>query len=154
MLVCASNHRIRLRSGSISNRSVTLPGRSLRSSSGKEKKLTTIEFNCLRALAVSLSIPVLAWYGSALGQASAKHKIDPAVAKLGKGFVSNTANLLHGSPQDWYEFHQIMPCLAKNFTAIDVDLRGVGGSAATPGGFTLPVTISVVWSCMPARLYS
>ena len=65
------------------------------------------------------------------GQAQAKHQIDPGVAKLGKGFVSNTAQvngttlhyvrggtgpaviLLHGFPQDWYEFHRIMPRLAK-----------------------------------------
>jgi len=87
------------------------------------------------------------------GQEPAKRQIDPAVTKLGKGFVSNTAKvngttlhyvrggtgpaviLLHGFPQDWYEFHQIMPRLAKKFTVIAVDLRGVGGSAATRDGY-------------------
>src|SRR5262249_56833638 len=43
--------------------------------------------------------------------------------------------LLHGFPQDWYEFHQIMPRLATQFTVIAVDLRGVGGSAAPPDGY-------------------
>jgi len=43
--------------------------------------------------------------------------------------------LLHGFPQDWYEFHQIMPRLAKQFTVIAVDLRGVGGSAASADGY-------------------
>jgi pimeloyl-ACP methyl ester carboxylesterase len=69
-----------------------------------------------------------------LARAQAKHRIDPGAAKLGKGFVSNTAQvngttlhyvrggtgpaviLLHGFPQDWYEFHRIMPRLAKKFT--------------------------------------
>jgi pimeloyl-ACP methyl ester carboxylesterase len=75
------------------------------------------------------------------------------VVQLGKDFVSNTAQvngttlhyvrggtgpavlLLHGFPQDWYAFRQIMPRLAKKFTVIAVDLRGVGGSAATPDGY-------------------
>jgi pimeloyl-ACP methyl ester carboxylesterase len=79
--------------------------------------------------------------------------MEPGVANLGKGFVSKTAHVhgttlhyvrggtgpavivLHGFPQDWYEFHPIMPRLAKHFTVIAVDLRGVGGSAATPDGF-------------------
>jgi pimeloyl-ACP methyl ester carboxylesterase len=43
--------------------------------------------------------------------------------------------LLHGFPQDWYEFHKIMPKLAKHFTVLAVDLRGVGGSTATASGY-------------------
>jgi pimeloyl-ACP methyl ester carboxylesterase len=43
--------------------------------------------------------------------------------------------LIHGFPQDWFEYHAIMPQLAKRFTVIAVDLRGVGGSTATQGGF-------------------
>lgn len=43
--------------------------------------------------------------------------------------------LIHGFPQDWFEYHAIMPRLAKRFTVIAVDLRGVGGSAATPSGY-------------------
>jgi pimeloyl-ACP methyl ester carboxylesterase len=43
--------------------------------------------------------------------------------------------LIHGFPQDWYEFHAIMPRLAKRFTVVAVDLRGIGGSAAVPGGY-------------------
>ncbi len=86
-------------------------------------------------------------------QAQTKRQVDPAVAKLGKGFTSDTAKvngtrlhyvrggtgpaviLIHGFPQDWYEFHKIMPRLAKKFTVISVDLRGVGGSAATADGY-------------------
>jgi pimeloyl-ACP methyl ester carboxylesterase len=78
---------------------------------------------------------------------------DSAAAALGGAFVSQTANangttlhyvrggtgpgliLLHGFPQDWSVFRRIMPRLARTFTVVAVDLRGVGGSAATPGGY-------------------
>jgi pimeloyl-ACP methyl ester carboxylesterase len=72
---------------------------------------------------------------------------------LGEGYASETAEvngttlhyvrggqgpaviLIHGFPQDWFEYHAIMPRLAKQFTVIAIDLRGVGGSAATPDGY-------------------
>jgi pimeloyl-ACP methyl ester carboxylesterase len=31
--------------------------------------------------------------------------------------------LIHGFPQDWFEYRAIMPQLAKQFTVIAVDLR-------------------------------
>ena len=86
------------------------------------------------------------------GQSPSQRPLDPALAALGGGFVSATAQvngttlhyvgggvgpaifLLHGFPQDWYAFHQIMPRLAKQFTVIAVDLRGVGGSGVSAGG--------------------
>src|SRR5258708_24293541 len=37
--------------------------------------------------------------------------------------------LLQGWPQTWWEFHKIMPELAKRHRVIAVDLRGMGGSA-------------------------
>jgi hypothetical protein len=43
--------------------------------------------------------------------------------------------LVHGFPEDWYEYHAIMPRLAKRFTVISVDLRGVGGSSASSGRY-------------------
>jgi pimeloyl-ACP methyl ester carboxylesterase len=43
--------------------------------------------------------------------------------------------LIHGFPQDWFEYHAIMPRLAERFTVVAVDLRGIGGSTATPGGY-------------------
>jgi pimeloyl-ACP methyl ester carboxylesterase len=52
-----------------------------------------------------------------------------------RGGTGPAVILLHGFPQDWYEFHPIMPRLAKQFTVIAVDLRGVGGSAVTPDGY-------------------
>jgi pimeloyl-ACP methyl ester carboxylesterase len=83
-------------------------------------------------------------------QAAEKH--DPARA-LGPGFRSETISvngtrihyvrggtgpaviLIHGFPQDWFEYHEIMPRLSKQFTVIAVDLRGVGDSAATADGY-------------------
>jgi pimeloyl-ACP methyl ester carboxylesterase len=87
------------------------------------------------------------------GQSSPRQTADPAVAALGRGFVSETARvngatlhyvrggagpaiiLLHGFPEDWYEYHPIMPLLTKQFTVVAVDLRGLGGSMPTEGGY-------------------
>ena len=43
--------------------------------------------------------------------------------------------LIHGFPQDWFEYQAIVPQLAKRFTIIAFDLRGIGGSTATERGF-------------------
>jgi pimeloyl-ACP methyl ester carboxylesterase len=87
------------------------------------------------------------------GQSAPRQRIDPGLATLGGGFVSGTAQangttlhyvrggtgpaviLLHGFPEDWYEYHRVMPLLAKHFTVVAVDLRGIGSSTATPGGY-------------------
>ena len=76
-----------------------------------------------------------------------------AVAGLGGDFASGTAIangttihyvrggrgpalvLLHGFPQDWFEWRRLMPRLAESFTVIAIDLRGVGGSAAPSDGY-------------------
>jgi pimeloyl-ACP methyl ester carboxylesterase/flavin reductase (DIM6/NTAB) family NADH-FMN oxidoreductase RutF len=76
--------------------------------------------------------------------------LDPA---LKAGFASETASvngttihyvrggsgpallLLHGFPQDWYEWRKVMPRLSQRFTVVAVDLRGVGGSAAADAGY-------------------
>jgi pimeloyl-ACP methyl ester carboxylesterase len=87
------------------------------------------------------------------GQSPPRQPIDPGLATLGGGFVSGTAQangttlyyvrggtgpaviLLHGFPEDWYAYHRVMPLLAKQFTVVAVDLRGIGGSAVTAGGY-------------------
>ena len=87
------------------------------------------------------------------GQSSPRQTADPAVAALGSGFVSETARVngatlhyvrggagpavifLHGFPQDWYAYHRVMPQLARQFTVVAVDLRGLGGSMPTEGGY-------------------
>lgn len=104
-----------------------------------------------RALPAMIVITSLLF--SLTASAQDKPTIDQLVAKLGKGFVSNTAKvngttlhyvrggngpaviLIHGYPQDWYEYHLVMPRLAKQFTVIAVDMRGVGGSSATADGY-------------------
>jgi pimeloyl-ACP methyl ester carboxylesterase len=110
---------------------------------------TTVRFDLLKAFAVFL----LAGCGSVFGQSRTKPQFSPTVASLGGGFISGKAKvngtmlhyvrggtgptviLLHGFPQDWYEFRQIMPRLAKKFTVVAVDLRGIGGSEATARGY-------------------
>ncbi|HEV2103150.1 MAG TPA: alpha/beta hydrolase [Candidatus Acidoferrum sp.] len=88
-----------------------------------------------------------------LAHSQATQGDNSAVASLGAGFVTMTAQvngttlhyvrggtgsaviLLHGFPEDWYEYHGVIPLLAKQFTVVAVDLRGIGGSAATAGGY-------------------
>jgi cephalosporin-C deacetylase-like acetyl esterase len=43
--------------------------------------------------------------------------------------------LLHGWPQTWYEWHKVMPTLAKNYTVIAPDLRGLGDSSKPLTGY-------------------
>ena len=43
--------------------------------------------------------------------------------------------LLHGWPQTWYEWRYIMPALAKNYTVIAPDLRGLGDSSKPFWGY-------------------
>lgn len=78
---------------------------------------------------------------------------DPALAQLGDAFVSRNADggdatlhyvrggqgptvvLLHGFPQDWHAYSEVMPLLADRFTVVAPDLRGIGGSEVTSGGY-------------------
>jgi pimeloyl-ACP methyl ester carboxylesterase len=97
---------------------------------------------------------LLGWVTSfSQAQAQAQGQSSPLATGLGNEFTSETARvngislhyvrggegpaiiLIHGFPQDWFEYHAIMPRLAKQFTVIAVDLRGVGSSTATPGGY-------------------
>lgn len=43
--------------------------------------------------------------------------------------------LLHGWPQSWYEWRKIIPALARRFTVIAPDLRGLGDSAKPATGY-------------------
>ena len=100
-----------------------------------------------------LSFCFLLGWGTAFSQQQARGQMNLSATGLGKGFASETATvngitlhyvrggqgpaliLIHGFPQDWFEYHSIMPRLANQFTVIAVDLRGVGGSTASPGGY-------------------
>jgi pimeloyl-ACP methyl ester carboxylesterase len=88
-----------------------------------------------------------------LSQTQKQDEATPMARVLDKEFTSETATvngitlhyvyggtgpaiiLIHGFPQDWFEYRAIMPRLAKRFTVVAVDLRGIGGSTATPGGY-------------------
>jgi pimeloyl-ACP methyl ester carboxylesterase len=52
-----------------------------------------------------------------------------------RGGTGSAVILLHGFPEDWYEYHRVMPLLAKQFTVVAVDLRGIGDSTPTAGGY-------------------
>ena len=43
--------------------------------------------------------------------------------------------LLHGFPETWYEWRHVMPSLAKNYTVIVPDLRGLGDSSKPITGY-------------------
>jgi len=43
--------------------------------------------------------------------------------------------LLHGWPQTWYEWNEVMPALADKFTVVAPDLRGLGLSEKTLTGY-------------------
>ena len=107
---------------------------------------------CLARLILFPFFVLLGWLAT-LSQAHAQQKMSPPPTGLDKQFASETATvngitvhyvrggkgpaviLIHGFPQDWFEYHAIMPRLAKQFTVIAVDLRGVGGSTPTRGGY-------------------
>lgn len=52
-----------------------------------------------------------------------------------RGGAGPTLVLLHGYPQTWYTWRQLLPELAKHYTVIAPDLRGAGGSDAPAGGY-------------------
>jgi pimeloyl-ACP methyl ester carboxylesterase len=66
-----------------------------------------------------------------------EHKV--AVAGTGIDYVIGghgpTLVLIHGYPQTWYEWHDIMPALAKHYTVIAPDLPGAGRSDAPASGY-------------------
>lgn len=43
--------------------------------------------------------------------------------------------LLHGWPETWYAWRHVMPALAKNYTVIVPDLRGLGDSSKPTTGY-------------------
>jgi len=43
--------------------------------------------------------------------------------------------LVHGWPQNWYQFRMVMPALARDFQVIVVDQRGIGLSDRPEGGY-------------------
>jgi pimeloyl-ACP methyl ester carboxylesterase len=48
--------------------------------------------------------------------------------------------LIHGWPQTWWEWHEVMPELARDHTVIAVDLPGLGDSSAPADGYDKTTT--------------
>lgn len=67
--------------------------------------------------------------------ASGTARVNGITLRYVRGGKGDAVILIHGFPQDWFEYHGIMPRLAKQLTVIAVDLRGVGGSTSTEGGY-------------------
>jgi pimeloyl-ACP methyl ester carboxylesterase len=108
-----------------------------------------------RSLRRFIFFPVFLLLGCAIlcSQAQVRRHMSPLATGLGDEFASESATvngimlhyvrggngpaviLVHGFPEDWFEYHAIMPRLAKQFTVVAVDLRGVGASTAKPGGY-------------------
>jgi len=111
--------------------------------------MTRIRFRFLQGLVWLLLLLCF----SSLVSAQRRRQADGAVTKLGRGFSSHKAKvsgttlhyvrggagaaviLVHGFPEDWTEFRHIMPRLARKFTVVSVDLRGVGGSQPATDGY-------------------
>jgi pimeloyl-ACP methyl ester carboxylesterase len=53
--------------------------------------------------------------------------------------------LLHGWPQTWYAWHNVMPALAKNYTVITPDLRGLGDSSKPHTGYDAKTTAEDIY---------
>ena len=88
------------------------------------------------------AVLVLAVFGAACGHAQAAEALESNTAKVNgttlhyvRAGEGPPLVLIHGFPQDWSEYQAILPRLAQKFTVIAVDLRGIGGSAPTVGGY-------------------
>lgn len=62
------------------------------------------------------------------GFSSAYQTVDGVRLHYVKGGSGPLVYLVHGFGQSWYEWHQLMPVLAKNHTVVAVDLPGLGES--------------------------
>ena len=58
--------------------------------------------------------------------------------------------LVHGWPQLWYQFRMIMPGLARDFSVVAVDQRGIGLSDKPPGGYDTATLASDLVALMDA----
>ncbi|TBU71819.1 alpha/beta hydrolase [Pseudomonas daroniae] len=66
------------------------------------------------------------------GFTSGYQTIDGVRLHYVKGGSGPLVYLVHGFGQSWYEWHQLMPELAKQFTVVAPDLPGLGQSAVPP----------------------
>lgn len=60
--------------------------------------------------------------------------------------------LLHGFPQSWYEWRDIIPRLAAHFRVIAPDLRGLGDSTRPAGAYDKKTVAADVWELLHGKL--
>ena len=53
--------------------------------------------------------------------------------------------LVHGWPENWYAWRHVMPTLAKDYTVIAVDQRGIGRTQGTRMRATTPAPSPTTW---------
>lgn len=61
--------------------------------------------------------------------------------------------LLHGWPLTWYSWRKIMPALAEHYTVIAPDLRGLGDSEKTAGGYDAPTVAEDIFRLVQGMGY-
>lgn len=61
--------------------------------------------------------------------------------------------LMHGWPITWWEFHTIMPALAKSYTVIAFDMPGLGNSAPSSHGYTIADIATLLHEAIGAMGY-
>lgn len=60
--------------------------------------------------------------------------------------------LLHGWPQTWWEWRHIIPILAKKYTVIAPDLRGLGDSSRPIDGYDKMTVANDIWKLVSDEL--
>jgi pimeloyl-ACP methyl ester carboxylesterase len=60
--------------------------------------------------------------------------------------------LLHGWPQTWYEWRDVIPALARHYTVIAPDLRGLGDSSRPLTGYDKRTVADDVWRLVHDKL--
>ena len=60
--------------------------------------------------------------------------------------------LLHGWPQTWWEWRHIIPVLAKDYTVIAPDLRGLGDSSRPINGYDKMTVANDIWKLISEEL--
>ena len=60
--------------------------------------------------------------------------------------------LLHGWPQTWYEWRDLIPTLAKKFRVIAPDLRGLGDTSRPRDGYDSATISNDVWELVNGKL--
>jgi pimeloyl-ACP methyl ester carboxylesterase len=60
--------------------------------------------------------------------------------------------LLHGWPQTWYEWRHVMPALARHYTVIAPDMRGLGDSSRPLIGYDKKTVANDIWRLTTEKL--